>query len=827
MIQFILYVFIDAFMPQDPPTYVPKAGRSSAWSYFNYVYCLLEKCATMLATPISNMKARRRLRHQGHQYSGHRHRRKKRKLVPQVILTGMTTTWNSPCSPSQGTFDSDAQALMLDDGASACITNDKGDFMEPPKWVDMKVKGIKGHANATHRGTIKWHIEDDQGLVHVMIIRGAYLIPDAPTRILSPQHLAQQADDHYPRAEGTGALTTSKNITLFWAQRRYMKTVPLDTKTNVGLTTTAAGARTFRAFSASIKAPETMQPNIFMTHVIPDDEEDSDNNESFQPKDLIEQPDSDLGDRADASAQHDEIMTQGQPHTTTVDLGPITHTIPEDQEPTSLDPHDELLRWHYRLGHLSFERIRQLARLGQLPKRLLTCKKPFCTACQYGKLTKRPWRVKGDNKKSTKVATRPGQIVSVDQLESNTPGFIAQLKGKLTQQRYHYATVFVDQFSGYSFVYLQRRITSEETVQAKHAFERVAEQCGVKIAHYHADNGRFADNAFIADCNAQRQNLSYCGVNAHFQNGIAERRIRDLQEQTRTSMLYAMNKWKKMVLICLWPYAMRHANDVSNATHRKGQDDSPLERFTGVPVRPKLRHFHAFGCPTYVLDNALQSRQGVPKWKQRARLGIYLGPSPSHARTVALILNPRTGHVSPQFHMKLDDFFETVRNSPTGMDSPEPEWKYLSGFASKKGVADKAAKGTLTNLLTPRRGITSVTYDADPPSQIPDDSPTNQPPNESAMETNNDTNEHSTPLQPVEAAPPAVPEQLTNTGPTEPGARQSRSGRTMTEFRQPLQVQSHVEMPRILVQLGHTQRTQKLAPQTDPKWSPTWSLTRF
>ena len=29
----------------------------------------------------------------------------------------------------------------------------------------------------------------------------------------------------------------------------------------------------------------------------------------------------------------------------------------------------------------------------------------------------------------------------------------------------------------------------------------------------------------------------------------------------------------------------------------------------------------------------------------------------------------------------------------------------------------------------------------------------------------------------------------------------------MTEFRQPLQVQSHLEMPVILVQLGHTQRT--------------------
>ena len=55
----------------------------------------------------------------------------------------------------------------------------------------------------------------------------------------------------------------------------------------------------------------------------------------------------------------------------------------------------------------------------------------------------------------------------------------------------------------------------------------------------------------------------------------------------------------------------------------------------------------------------------------------------------------------------------------------------------------------------------------------------------------------------------------------------ARDQNNVTEFRQPLQVQSHLEMPRILVQLGHTQRTQKLAPQTDPKWSPTWSLTRF
>ena len=49
----------------------------------------------------------------------------------------------------------------------------------------------------------------------------------------------------------------------------------------------------------------------------------------------------------------------------------------------------------------------------------------------------------------------------------------------------------------------------------------------------------------------------------------------------------------------------------------------------------------------------------------------------------------------------------------------------------------------------------------------------------------------------------------------------------MTEFLQPVQVQSHLEMPGILVQLGHIQRTKKLAPQIDLKWSPTRSLRRY
>jgi hypothetical protein len=53
----------------------------------------------------------------------------------------------------------------------------------------------------------------------------------------------------------------------------------------------------------------------------------------------------------------------------------------------------------------------------------------------------------------------------------------------------------------------------------------------VRIQHYHADNDRFADNGFMNAIKKQHQTISFCGVNSHFQNGIAEKRIRDLQEQ--------------------------------------------------------------------------------------------------------------------------------------------------------------------------------------------------------------------------------------------------------------------------------------------------------
>eukprot|EP00980_Cylindrotheca_fusiformis_P019195 scaffold6521_cov93-Cylindrotheca_fusiformis.AAC.3 len=306
-----------------------------------------------------------------------------------------------------------------------------------------------------------------------------------------------------------------------------------------------------------------------------------------------------------------------------------------------------------------------MARNGDLPGGLSDCQVPICAACTYGKMTKRPWRTKvAPNKIQPVVIRQPGDCVSVDQLESHSPGFIAQLKGFLTGMRYTSATVFTDHHSRLSRVYLQKNFSAAENLKSKDAWEGYCRKHDVSTKHYHADNGHFADTAFLADVAQKGQTISFCGVNSHFQNGISEKRIRDLQEAARTALLDAKSRWPKAISTALWPYALRYANDVFNVTpHLRGPHagTTPLELFAGVPVKPNVKDYHPFGCPVYCLNSKLQASQSISKWLPRARVGIYLGFSPNHARTVGLVLNFQTGLVSPQFHAKYDDLWETVK----------------------------------------------------------------------------------------------------------------------------------------------------------------------
>ncbi len=148
------------------------------------------------------------------------------------------------------------------------------------------------------------------------------------------------------------------------------------------------------------------------------------------------------------------------------------------------------------MGHLSFQKLKQLALNGELPKKLSKFKPPKCAGCLFGAMTKLPWRGK-ESASSHKIfiAAKPGEIVSVNQTEFTEVDFFAQLKGSVTKKRYRYCTVFVDHFSRLRFVHLQIEDSPAETMLAKQAFDKFAAEHGVRILHYHCDNGQFAYNA--------------------------------------------------------------------------------------------------------------------------------------------------------------------------------------------------------------------------------------------------------------------------------------------------------------------------------------------
>ena len=608
-------------------------------------------------------------------------------------------------------FDFDSVTLQVDNCASRCITHSLKDFATPPRATTGRVRGMGGDNVAVEAvGTIRWSFDDDKGMTHTFLIPGSLYIPSSPARLFSPQHWAQERKDDHPDKNGTYQATFADHVDLVWGQQQFTRRIPLD-KSNVATFETSPGCKNFRLFRACLDAidDDGEEANsegkftAFDANLIVDDEDDDDlvattvdeneDDESIVP--ILQvggTPDQQQLGKVNEDGDSDEGYTRTTGHHDTSfehykDVATI-EDVENDAFDGKLKPTSELLLWHCRLGHVPFSRLVTMAKNGLLPKRLSECRIPKCAACLYGKMTRRAKRTKNQKGKiDARAITGPGSCVSVDQLESRTLGLIGHIKGTPTIQRYTCATIYVDHFSRLSYVHLQKALTSDETVQGKIAFEKFCEARGVTVRHYHADNGRFSDKGFVNHVAKCRQSITYCGVNAHFQNGMAEKRIRDLQEQTTTMLVHAESKWPNVITSNLWPYALREANETLNATPNKVTGKVANQTFSGNDAPTVLRHYHPFGCPTYVLNDSLAAGKSIPKWQKRARLGVYLGRSPNHAQSVALVLNLATGLVSPQFHLKFDDLFETIR----GNDDYPNRWKEATHFR-KKGRSEKGRK---------------------------------------------------------------------------------------------------------------------------------------
>ena len=395
-------------------------------------------------------------------------------------------------------FDSDSFQIAIDNCASYCMTNCESDFIDTPTTIDRPVMGL-GQQTATKQGTIRWHISDDDGKVHVFTIPGVLLLPNLPFRVLSPQHWSQTL------RRPSHCITFKDSILLTWNGGDNKRTIRLSRNSNVGILKSAPSYSQATAFIAEII---TTIPNPFADMTC------------FPAAEKLDSFDTDDSNNNDDATITTSNRSMDKTVSTTVNFhddftdSNDAATFPEK---ALSDEEAELLRWHLRLGHTSFDKLRVMAGNGDIPKRLADCKVPKCAGCLYGKMTRRPWRTKqAPSKVAPTPINAPGDCVSVDQLESTSPGFIGQMKGALTNKRYRFATVFVDHFSRLSYVHLQQTNSSIETLEAKRAFEKFASAHAVSIKHYHADNGRFADNLWLADIAHRGQTISFCGVIRHF-----------------------------------------------------------------------------------------------------------------------------------------------------------------------------------------------------------------------------------------------------------------------------------------------------------------------
>ncbi len=191
----------------------------------------------------------------------------------------------------------------------------------------------------------------------------------------------------------------------------------------------------------------------------------------------------------------------------------------------------------------------------------------------------------------------------------------------------------------HTHTYVRSHIWWDPTCQA--SFKQHANEGGVTINSYWADNKCFAEYGFqqaVKDCN---QKITYCAVGAHYQNGIVEQKIKELTLITQMLILPANHHWPDYVTMMMWPFALKEAAYQVNWLSLQSDGCSCEATFYDADKRfiDPLIH-HTFGLPCFVLDSHLQSGVGdAPIWEPRSHLGTYVGHSSSHAGLVALILN--------------------------------------------------------------------------------------------------------------------------------------------------------------------------------------------
>ena len=616
----------------------------------------------------------------------------------------------------------DSMPIVVDTGASRSLSPHRSDF-ESLRPINLQIGTINAASKVEGVGMVRWEITDQDGAKSV-IRTEAYYVPSASIRLYSPQfHFREHCEGRL--------IANAVGIQLELPARKdnHRLSFPYNGCNNLPLMLLS----THPHFKSALFSACKSGADIFAaTHRL---------NPILRDIPVVEYFDFHL------SSDDAKGFFNG------------------DHRSTLSSAQRELRLLHNKMGHIHMRRLQKLTHHDApldspntdeeltIPvvfrsrfAKTRSCSIPLCRSCALGKMRK----VKTNTQDISNVPAKemalqrehlsPGDCVSWDQYVVPHRGRLYSSAGKEREcMRFGGGSLAVDHASKKVFIHHQVSLQASDTLVAKRLLERNARAVGISISRYHADNGVFASEEFKADCELKNQRLTFSASNSHHQNGVAERYIGTISRMARSMLIHSALLWPRSHDVKLWPMAMDYAVFLWN---NLPMDDgmSPEEKWTKTKFQNynHLRKAHVFGCPCYVLNPKLVEGQKIPKWDPRSRQGKFVGYSKNHATSAGLILNRRTGYISPQFHVLYDDSFESVPGCDENQNQSllEVDWP----------------------RIIDRQGGSEINYDLEDIQEVPDHLHDSWLTEEERHAKHLQLNRHA--RQPIQQAPVAIPNQF-------------------------------------------------------------------
>ena len=253
--------------------------------------------------------------------------------------------------------------------------------------------------------------------------------------------------------------------------------------------------------------------------------------------------------------------------------------IADQIESNNIEEYNDLVRWHYKLGHVSYHTLIKMSRAGIIPKELSKMNFPkYCLVCNKGKQKRSPFP-KQSNTKATKV----NQNILMDLLVMN----------KKSIQGYKYVLGCMDQFSSYDKSYYLKK-KSEASKYIKQHIKFIQKFFDEPVISITTDRGgEFLSKSLIKWLKKKGIQFKLAAPKSSQQIGQRERAWRTNADMTRC-LLYQAN-----LPSYLWNFAYEHSMNIRNRIiSSAAQSKSPIEK--AFNIKPNLIDLKVFGSPCSV-----------------------------------------------------------------------------------------------------------------------------------------------------------------------------------------------------------------------------------